>query len=76
MSDKKISQLTAATTPIAGTSVVPIVPVSASQTYKVAVSDIAAYVAADSTSLSSIAGSSQVSTAISSKAIAMALVFS
>ena len=76
MGDKKISQLTAATTPIVGTSVVPIVPSGASQTYKVAVSDIAAYVAADSTSLTAIAGSSPVSTAISSKAIAMALIFS
>lgn len=40
MADKKISQLTAATTPLAGTEVLPIV--QSSSTVKVAVSDLTA----------------------------------
>ena len=66
MADSKISALNTAELPLLNTAVIPIVPASARQTYKTPLSALGAYVASDST----------VASAITSKAIAMALIFS
>jgi hypothetical protein len=61
MADKKISALTAATTPLAGTEVVPIV--QSSSTVKVPVSDLTAGRAVSAASLTATTGSVSIETA-------------
>ena len=61
MADKKISQLTAATVPLAGTEVVPVV--QGGSTVKVAVSDLTAGRAVSGSSLTASTGSVNISTA-------------
>ena len=66
MADSKISALNTAQLPLLNTAVIPIVPASATQTYKTPLSALGAYVASNT----------DVTAAITSKAIAMALLFS